>query len=431
MISDYYIPDNIIVGYRKNILDKRPRLAFLTYKDELGKLKFEVSWNNWRDKKIQEDYFKNDIIKSLKIVSTAGGYKSGWNYRQEYIRLEDERGFMFEITTDNFIWCLDYCVCDHGILKGGFALSWESNSLVLLPIESETYKAAKEYSEQRQNKRITKISEMTPGKYYQLKNMSEYKDDNFCKERIFKFLFIGSLPTIQSDLSTKSRLVFICHNKKQFFFTDIKNVEFEINKESEDVSEYIKQFEHSPYSARFWKEYRFNIELISSDEELRMNTWRLSPFNTFIDSNGELWTYKFENEDLKGKTNWYVYGFQYDFNKYTHKYIQYGNIKGDFKIPLKVVNENQFSFYSKQIDPYNLYKSFITAYVKPKFKDKIDKWFEFENSHTSTDKRERENYDCIVDGYKYPLSKFLIDGFLFGYEGEFSVNHKYTLAEKI
>lgn len=431
MISDYYIPDNIIVGYRKNILDKRPRLAFLTYKDELGKLKFEVSWNNWRDKKIQEDYFNNDIIKSLKIVSTAGGYKSGWNYRQEYIRLEDERGFMFEITTDNFIWCLDYCVCDHGILKGGFALSWESNSLVLLPVESETYKAAKEYSEQRQNKRITKISEMTPGKYYQLKNMNEYRDDNFCKERIFKFLFIGSLSTIQSDLSTKSRLVFICDNKKQFFFTDIKNVEFEVNKESEDVSEYIKQFEHSPYSARFWKEYRFNIELIPSDEELRMNTWRLSPFNTFIDSNGELWTYKFENEDLKGKTNWYVYGFQYDFNKSSHKYIQYGNIKGDFKIPLKVVNENQFSFYSKQIDPYNLYKSFITAYTKPKFKDKIDKWFEFENSHTSTDKRERENYDCIVDGYKYPLSKFLVDGFLFGYEGEFSVNHKYKLAEKI
>lgn len=114
--------------------------------------------------------------------------------------------------------------------------------------------------------------------------------------------------------------------KNNFFFTDIKNVEFEVNKESEDVSEYIKQFEHSPYSARFWKEHRFNIELIHSGEELRMNAWRLSPFNTFIDSNGELWTYKFENEDLKGKTNWYVYGFQYDFNKSSHKYIQYGII---------------------------------------------------------------------------------------------------------
>lgn len=54
MIFDYYIPDNIIVGYRTNIIDKRPRLAFLTYKDELGKLKFEVSWNNWRDKKYRK-----------------------------------------------------------------------------------------------------------------------------------------------------------------------------------------------------------------------------------------------------------------------------------------------------------------------------------------------------------------------------------------
>lgn len=162
-----------------------------------------------------------------------------------------------------------------------------------------------------------------------------------------------------------------------------------------------------------------------------MNTWKLSPFNTYIDSNGELWTYKFENDDFKGKTNWYVYGFHYDFSKSIHKYIQFGNIKGDFNIPLKVVNESQFSSCTKQIDYNNLYKSFITSYAKPKFKDRVNKWFEFENDHTSTDKRERENYDCIVDSYKYPLSQFLIDGFLFGFEGEFSINKKYNLAEKI
>lgn len=46
MIFDYYIPDNIIVGYRSNKIDDRARLAFITYKDELGKFKFEVSWNN-------------------------------------------------------------------------------------------------------------------------------------------------------------------------------------------------------------------------------------------------------------------------------------------------------------------------------------------------------------------------------------------------
>ena len=81
---EYYIPDNIVVGYKTTKTENNPRLVYITYKDELGKLKFETSWNKWRDVKVPEENYANDIIKSIKVVDTAGGYKSGWNYRQEY-----------------------------------------------------------------------------------------------------------------------------------------------------------------------------------------------------------------------------------------------------------------------------------------------------------------------------------------------------------
>lgn len=436
---EYYIPDNIIVGYKKEKDENNSRLAYITYKDELGKLKFETSWNNWRNVNVQEEYYSNDIINSLMVVDTAGGYKSGWNYRQEYIRLLDNRGFMFDITTDNFLWLLDYSMCDYGVLKGEFSLAWISNNLYLIPVKSNEYKIAKKYSVHRQNKRIKKTSEMTPGKYYRLKNYSEAKDHDW-KNQITDFLFIGSLPTIQSDMSVKSRLTFLSLNKDGFFFTGIKGVEFETSNKIEDISEYIKQFEYSPYSPRFWKEHRFNMTLIPSDKEIKRYDWKLHPFNTYINVDGTLWSYKFDDKDCYNDKCYYSSRYEFDYKKSTsneslNTFIEFGNIKGIFEFPLRIRGR-----YSSETSTHKFNQDLLSnkeyvfrRHIKNKFNtdENWKSYLVFEKSHESSLFRNQKSFDCIVDGYKYPISQFLLDGFLFGYAGEFSVNTKYSFPTKI
>ena len=58
-------------------------------------------------------------------------------------------------------------------------------------------------------------------------------------------------------------------------------------------------------------------------------------------------------------------------------------------------------------------------------------YLEYEKSHESTICREEKAYNCILDGYEFPISEFLVDGFFFGYHGEFSVNSKYSFPTKI
>lgn len=431
---EYYIPDNIVVGYKTTKTENNPRLAYITYKDELGKLKFETSWNKWRDVKVPEENYDNDIIKSLKVVDTAGGYKSGWNYRQEYIQLSDNRGFMFQITTDNFLWLLDYCICDHGVLKGEFSLAWITNTLYLIPVQSDEYKAAKQYSDQRQNKRITKVSEMIPGRYYRLRNYSEYKNNDY-NNRINEFLFIGSLPTIQSDNSRKSRLTFVSSKKDGFFFTDIKGVEYETSQNTEDVSEYIELFIHSPYSPEFWQN-RNKLILVPSDKKLSRNSWKLIPFNTYLNEDGTLWTYKFNDEDCYNDKAYYCYRYDFDYKGRNKSFIEFGNIKGDFEFPLRIrgrnssetsnyINESPFSTKEKE----QVYRKLIkNKFNTPEY---WKQYLEYEKSHESTIYREEKAYNCILDGYEFPISEFLVDGFFFGYDGEFSVNSKYSFPTKI
>jgi hypothetical protein len=40
-------------------IDDIDKLTYIIYYDEKGKLRKETSWNNWRDKEIENDKFKN------------------------------------------------------------------------------------------------------------------------------------------------------------------------------------------------------------------------------------------------------------------------------------------------------------------------------------------------------------------------------------
>lgn len=430
-----FIPKEIIAGFQERNT-KTGKLAFLTYLDKKGKIKFETSWSNWKSDKIPVETFKNDIMTTLYIGNAAGGCKSGWNYRQEYIQLSDDRGITFEIPTDEFLELLDYSICDHGILKGEFVFGWTSNYLHVISTEEECYKAIKEHSEMINNKKITKVSEMIPGKAYKLRNICweirREVEENTC-------YFIGSLPVIKYDLKTSStKLVFV--HKDKFFFSDIKNVEYENSNFSSlsetDLKEYINRFEHSPYSKKFWKEYRFKGKLIQNESTFEKNTYKDNIWTSLLDENGNILTHKIESEDCYDYKSWNGKSWGISIINpqcKNGKVINWCNILKDeeINIPIEFVNYPDTWRYSRGYLPLIDECIILNSKDREKVRKNWNDIKTFINNHTENRPLEFDKcYDFICDGYSFNLSEFLYMGFIFGPYGNFSVNKIYDLVSK-
>lgn len=139
MKTNLFIPKKLNIGFqnRKDTFDGK--LSYIIYYDEKGKLRKETSWQNWRDKSIPNLEVDNIPIEGLILNKNVGGYKSGWDYRQSYIRVYDPRGFEFEITIENLMYILESSDCIDKTLQGTFVYSWYGSDLVLLPTKSSDY----------------------------------------------------------------------------------------------------------------------------------------------------------------------------------------------------------------------------------------------------------------------------------------------------
>lgn len=147
MASTLYIPKKINVGFQNRKDTYTNKLAYVIYWDDKGVLRKEASWSSWRDKKIENEEFENSPTSGFVLNKKAGGYSSGWNRRQTYIRVYDPRGFEFEITPDNLLFILENTSSIKGKgLEGEFVYSWSGSDLVLLPTECVDYKESLEYT---------------------------------------------------------------------------------------------------------------------------------------------------------------------------------------------------------------------------------------------------------------------------------------------
>lgn len=249
----FAIPEHITIGFQKRDT-KTGRLAFLTYKDAKGNLKCEKSFKNWIDVKIPIIEIDNNIITELHIGRTAGGYKSGWNYRQEYVQLSTDT-FTFEIATENFIDLLMVSTCSNGILTGEFKFAWYNNRLALLPINSPVYKEAMEDAQSMKVAPILKVSDLKIGHWYKIKSFLE------------PYVYIGSMGIPTPDFKSSSKSFFWHPKWAQIRYFNISSVVCEVmDKKPYDKSRYGKiryEFELTPYSIQFWKKHRFNIDRIT------------------------------------------------------------------------------------------------------------------------------------------------------------------------
>lgn len=151
--SKLFIPEKIKVGFQNREGTYTGKLAYIIYYDNKGKLRKETSWQSWRDKKIEPLEFSNEPTEGFVLNKKAGGYSTGWNHRQSYIRVYDPRDFEFEITPENLLFILKECDCTKGKgLEGEFVYAWDGKDLVLLPTNSQDYKESKKFSEIQQER---------------------------------------------------------------------------------------------------------------------------------------------------------------------------------------------------------------------------------------------------------------------------------------
>lgn len=170
MKSNIFIPKRIKVGFCNRTDTYTKKLAYVVYFDQLGKLRKETSWENWRDKKIEPEEYDNEPLTGFVLNKKVGGYSSSWNFRQAYVRVYDPRGFEFEITVPNLIYILENTSSIVGKgLEGEFIYGWDSKDIILLPACSPDYIAMQQYNDLIHSKSHVKGSELKIGCTYRSK----------------------------------------------------------------------------------------------------------------------------------------------------------------------------------------------------------------------------------------------------------------------
>ena len=167
MNTNIFIPETIKVGFQNRNDTYTQKLAYVIYYDNKGVLRKEKSWEGWRDKKIPDVSYSNVPMSGFVLNKKVGGYSTGWNHRQTYVRIYDPRDFEFEITVPNLLYILENTNSIKGKgLEGEFVYGWDGTDLVLIPTDSPDYVELSELNNLRhQNKSFTGKDLMLGGTY--------------------------------------------------------------------------------------------------------------------------------------------------------------------------------------------------------------------------------------------------------------------------
>lgn len=174
MKSTIKIPNKIKVGFQNRDGTYTGKLAYIIYYDEKGKIRKEASWNSWRNEEIEALELTNDPLEGFVLNKKAGGYSTGWNHRQTYVRVYDPRGFEFEVDVPNLLYILENTNSIKGKgLEGKFIYGWDGKDLVLLPTESPDYVELKQYNDLVKKNKSFKGKDMITGATYLTKKNRE------------------------------------------------------------------------------------------------------------------------------------------------------------------------------------------------------------------------------------------------------------------
>ncbi len=217
MSSNLYIPKTLKVGFNKRPDTYTGKLAYVTYFDEKNVLRKEGSWEGWRDKKIPAVEYANVPTRFVinKGVERYGSYGSG----RSVLRIYDSRDFEFEISVDNLIYILMHSDVSKRDIDEECVFAWDRQELVLLPVNSEEYKQAIEYTAKQGTK--FSLKNLVLGHSYALKKL---KDDA---------VYIGYYDYAAKNWDKTYRYL----GKKHVFYHNKEFVTYEGNQLSHAVSD--------------------------------------------------------------------------------------------------------------------------------------------------------------------------------------------------
>lgn len=165
-----FVPKKIKIGFQERGDTYTKKLAYVIYYDQKGTLRKEASWQSWRDKKIDPLDFENVPMSGFVLNKKVGGYSTGWNHRQTYVRVYDPRNFEFEISVPNLLYLLENTNSIKGKgLEGEFVYGWEGTELVLVPTTSPDFVEIEKFNEVVFNKEFVKSSDLKLGAKYKTK----------------------------------------------------------------------------------------------------------------------------------------------------------------------------------------------------------------------------------------------------------------------
>lgn len=174
MNTTMFLPKEIKVGFRERSGTYNGKLAYVIYIDEKGKVRKEKSFESWRSHDIPTEQFENEPTSGFVLNKKAGGYSTGWNHRQTYVRIYDPRGFEFEISIENLLYILDNTSSIIGKgLEGEFVYAWSGSDLVLVPVNAPEYEELKKLNDLRHKKDFVKAKDLKVGATYLTKNNDE------------------------------------------------------------------------------------------------------------------------------------------------------------------------------------------------------------------------------------------------------------------
>lgn len=218
MKSNIFIPKKINVGFQERSDTYTKKLAYIIYFDEKGKLRKEASWKSWRNEKIDNEIHENNPTSGFVLNKKAGGYSTGWNHRQTYVRVYDPRGFEFEITVQNLLYILENTNSIKGKgLEGDFVYGWDGKDLVLIPTESPDYIDISNLNKIIHEKTYVKAKDLKIGGSYLAKDgvtlIYMGKFDEYCgwrnveKSKTKSFFFYASSGSLVTMKSTSQKII--------------------------------------------------------------------------------------------------------------------------------------------------------------------------------------------------------------------------------
>ncbi|OPH61869.1 hypothetical protein BC351_01105 [Paenibacillus ferrarius] len=175
MKTNIFIPEKINAGFQNRTDTYTKKLAYVIYFDQKGVLRKESSWNGWRDKSIDNVIHDNIPTSGFVLNKKAGGYSTGWNHRQTYVRVYDPRDFEFEISISNLLYILENTNSIKGKgLEGDFVYGFDGKDLLLIPTSSPDYIEISQFNKILHEKNYVKSKELVIGGTYKSKDNTEY-----------------------------------------------------------------------------------------------------------------------------------------------------------------------------------------------------------------------------------------------------------------